>query len=221
MGFVGEIEFVGVGRVEDVFRVFGGNVGEFDVDGFRAFLAGLVEFGTGAAEGVHCLREIAAVEAQELGSFLGGGEGFEGSPEAGIERDRRVERAGFGLDGVEGFAKFLGGDDGFQMPDDVEGAVERFGAPVERAEGVGVGPGGGGAADGLDGGLGVGDQLANAGDDMGGFDLVEGDGEGNGQKRVHRHHSRLAEKTGLAAAGGTQGVVAGVVEGKNAAQFRV
>ena len=177
IGLIGEDEFEGVGGIEDVLGEFGGDLGEFDVDGFEALLAGGIEIGAMAAEAGDGLVEEAAALAGERGGFGGGGEGFEVEPEAGFERDAGIEGADIGLRGVEGGAEFGIGGDAFEVADHAHGPIERFGESVEGVEGIVEGARGGGRGEGGEAGAGSGEEGGAGGFDVFGADAVERDPE--------------------------------------------
>ena len=67
--FVFDHELEAIGGIENILGIFRGELGQLDIQLFQALLAGGVELGAMAAEGVHGFHQEAAARAGEMRTF--------------------------------------------------------------------------------------------------------------------------------------------------------
>jgi hypothetical protein len=184
VGLVGEDEFEGVGRVQDVLRELGGDPRQLDVDLLQPFLAGGFQIGAVTAEGVDGLVQEAPPGARESRGRRAGGVGLDVIPQAGVQRNAGVEGADLGLRGVEGGAQFGVSGDAFQVAHHTHGPIQRLGHRVQGKQRAVEGWFAIGGGERCEAGAGLPQQLAGGGLHVLRPDAVERNAEFHFEKRV-------------------------------------
>ena len=177
----------GIGGIEHIFGIFGGDLRELDIDFGKTLFAGLIEIRAVAAEGIECLGNESQPRSGECLRLIRLSKRLELLPQAVIEGDAGVELAGLAFHGIPCRAEFRTGIHRLQMPHHAERIVEHLGCTFEGQHGVLVGARTGVSHNRVDVGLGALQQFPDARFDVLGANLIERDLEADLEEGIFLH----------------------------------
>ena len=139
LAFLGDDQIKGIGGIQHVLAESRGQRRQLDLDLLQPRLACRLQFGAVAPEGVDGLGEEAPPCAGERLGLRAGRVLLDRLPQAFVQGNRGVKRAGLRLDGVVGGAQLRIGGHRFQVPDHGHGVVRRLGERVQGRQRVLIG----------------------------------------------------------------------------------
>ena len=174
---IGDHQFEGVGRVQNILGEFSGELGQLDIDLLESLLSGGIEVGAMTPKILQRFDQEPLPLARQPSRVWSPSVRLQSGPEARVQGDSRIKRARFRLNGIQCRPQIGIGGNRFQVPHDAHRIVQRLGQFVQHFEGIFIAALARAICQGLQPTATVSQQLSDRRSHVCGVDAVEGNTE--------------------------------------------